>query len=366
MEVALGRREELMPINMKRAGMTGAIAAAGLFALTATIAAPACAQEQISWKMQSAYPGSLVQLGASGKDFAEQVETISGGDFKIRFYEPNALVPALEILDAVKAGSIDAGWASAGFWAGKIPAAAFFGSVPFGPSAGEYMAWVDHGGGQEIWDSLYEPHGIKGLPCAMLAPEASGWFRSEIKSVDDLKGLKMRFFGLGARVMEKMGVSTQLLAPGDIFPALERGTLDATEFSQPAIDLNLGFYQVAKHYYFPGWHQQSTYLELLVNLDTWNNLTETQRAQVETACRSTIQATIAEGEAIQLEALKTLEEKGVAIHEWPDEILAELETAWNEVAAEESAKDADFKRVWESLSTFRESYKGWKSLGYLN
>ena len=298
-----------MQITMKQAGMAAAIAA-GLLVIAGTMSGPACAEEQVSWKMQSAYPGSLVQLGTSGKHFAEQVGAISGGDFRIRFYEPNALVPALEILDAVKAGSIDAGWASAGFWAGKIPAAAFFGSVPFGPSIGEYMAWVDYGGGREIWDSLYEPYGIKGLPCAMLAPEASGWFRSEIETADDLQGLKMRFFGLGARVMEKMGVSTQLLAPGDIFPALERGTLDATEFSQPAIDLNLGFYQVAKHYYFPGWHQQSTYLELLVNLDTWKALSDTQRAQVETACRANIQTTIAEGEAIQVEALENAARQG--------------------------------------------------------
>ena len=187
----------------------------------------------------------------------------------------------------------------------------------------------------------------------------------EIETADDLQGLKMRFFGLGARVMEKMGVSTQLLAPGDIFPALERGTLDATEFSQPAIDLNLGFYQVAKHYYFPGWHQQSTYLELLVNLDTWKALSDTQRAQVETACRANIQTTIAEGEAIQVEALNTLRDKGVVIHQWPEEILASLEAAWLEVVAEESAEDADFKRVWESLSAFRETYQTWNSLGYL-
>ena len=343
----------------------GAAATALVMASALTLGTPTEAADTIKWKMQSAYPSSLVQLGASGKDLASQVEKISGGEFKIRFYEPNALVPALEILEAVKAGSIDAGWASAGFWAGKIPAAAFFGSVPFGPGSGEYMAWIDYGGGQEIWDSLYEPHGIKGLPCAMLAPEASGWFRSEISSVEDLKGLKMRFFGLGARVMEKLGVSTQLLAPGDIFPALERGTLDATEFSQPAIDLNLGFHQVAKHYYFPGWHQQSTYLELLVNLDKWNALADSQRAQIETACKANIQKTIAEGEAIQIEALKTLRDKGVQIHQWSADILEHLETAWQAVAEEEAEKDPDFKKVWQSLSSFREGYQTWNSLAYL-
>ena len=355
-------REKMRSIfkNSLKAGAAALALSVGVSASSAAVAA-----DTVKWKMQSAYPGTLVQLGASGKDFARQVEKISGGDFKIRFYEPNALVPALEILDAVKAGAIDAGWASAGFWAGKIPAAAFFGSVPFGPGSGEYMAWVDHGGGQEIWDSLYEPHGIKGLPCAMLAPEASGWFRTEMSSTEDLQGLKMRFFGLGARVMEKLGVSTQLLAPGDIFPALERGTLDATEFSQPAIDLNLGFHQVAKHYYFPGWHQQSTYLELLVNLDKWKSLSETQRAQIETSCRANIQQTIAEGEAIQINALKTLREKGVQIHQWSPDVLAQLQTAWQAVAEEEAERDPDFKKVWESLSSFRDSYQTWNNLAYL-
>lgn len=339
--------------------------AGALLSLSGLIGPAALAGDVVKWKMQSAYPGSLVQLGASGKDLAESVDVISGGKFKIRFYEPNALVPALEILDAVKAGSIDAGWASAGFWAGKIPAAAFFGSVPFGPGSGEYMAWVDYGGGQEIWDSLYEPHGIKGIGCAMLAPEASGWFRNEIATVDDLTGLKMRFFGLGARVMEKLGVSTQLLAPGDIFPALERGTLDATEFSQPAIDLKLGFHQVAKHYYFPGWHQQSTYLELLVNLEKWKALSPMQQAQIETACRANVQKTIAEGEAIQIEALRILGEKGVEIHHWPDDVLETLETAWAEVAVEQAADNPDFKKVWDSLSSFREGYRTWNRLAYL-
>jgi len=323
------------------------------------------ADSEIKWKMQSAYPGGLVQLGASGKYFASQLEVISGGNMKVKFYEPNALVPALEILGAVQTGSIDAGWAAAGFWAGKVPAASFFGSVPFGPNAGEYMAWLSYGGGQEIWDELYKPLGVKGIACGMLAPESSGWFRKEIKSLTDLKGLKMRFYGLGAKVMEKHGVSTQLMAPGDIFPALERGTLDATEFSQPAIDLKLGFYQVAKHYYFPGWHQQASLLELLVNLEKWNALSDTQRSQIDTVCSANMQLTLAEGEAIQFDALATLEEKGVNIHSWSNEILAELQKSWNEVVVEESAENADFKRVWDSLSAFRAKYSKWNSVGYL-
>ena len=175
----------------------------------------------------------------------------------------------------------------------------------------------------------------------------------------------MRFFGLGAKVMEKIGVSTQLIAGGDIFPALELGTIDATEFSMPAVDLDLGFYQVAKHYYFPGWHQQSTLFELMVNMDKWNKLSDTQKVQIESACGDNIRNGIAEGEAIQVEALNTLESKGVKIHRWSEEILNTLESAWLEVVEEESAKNEDFKRSWESLSTFRKNIEKWKSLGYL-
>ncbi len=281
-------------------------AIAGLAAgVTLALGSTADAQEKrVKWKMASTFPGSLVQLGTGGKFVEKQINAVSGGSFQIKFFEPKALVPPFEIFDAVAKGSIDAGWSASGYWVGKMPSAAFFTAIPFGPSAGEYMAWINHGGGRQIWDDLYKPHGVKAIPCAIIAPEASGWFRKPINSVDDLKGLKMRFFGLGAKVMEKMGVSTQLLAAGDIFPALERGTIDATEFSMPAIDLSLGFYQVAKHYYFPGWHQQSSILEVLVNLEKWNALSATQRSQLEIVCRANMQTMLAEGEAIQVAALK--------------------------------------------------------------
>ena len=243
---------------------------AGLAAgvLSAAILAAGLAQaedERVRWNMASWFPSSLTQLGTLGKSMVDRLDRISGGNVQIKFFEPNALIPAKECFDAVAAGSVDACWSTPGYWYGKEPALAMFAAVPFGPRAGEYMGWIYYGGGYELWDAIYEPHGLKSLPCGVIAPEASGWFRKEINSIEDLAGLKMRFFGLGAKVMEKIGVSTQLIAGGDIFPALERGSIDATEYSMPAIDLNLGFYQVAKHYYFPGWHQQATMFELLMN-----------------------------------------------------------------------------------------------------
>jgi TRAP-type mannitol/chloroaromatic compound transport system substrate-binding protein len=315
--------------------------------------------------MASTFSGSLTQLGTLGVRFQDQIAKVSNNNIKVKFFDPGALVPALEIFDAVSSGSIDAGWSTPGYWAGKVPALPLFAAVPFGPSTGEYMAWIYQGGGYELYQEIYERHNIKGILCGIIPPEASGWFRKEINSIEDMKGMKMRFFGLGAKVMEKIGVSTQLIAGGDIFPALELGTIDATEFSMPAVDLKLGFYQVAKHYYFPGWHQQSTFFELMINMDKWNQLSELHKIQIETVCGDNIRHGIAEGEALQIDALEQLKEKGVIVHKWSTDILNTLEKAWMEVVVEESAKDEDFKKAWDSLNKFRKRYETWKSLGYL-
>ena len=315
----------------------------------------AAAPSSVSMKMASSFPSSMVQIGSMGVHLSKSIEQISGGSFEVKFFEPGALVPALEIFDAVSTRAIDAGWTASGYWAGKIPALQFFTAVPFGPSTGEYMAWLYFGGGIEIYDSLYAKYNIKGFPCGAVAPEASGWFREEINTPEDLKGLKMRFFGLGAKVMEKLGVSTQLIAGGDIYPALELGTIDATEFSMPAIDLELGFYQIAKHYYFPGWHQQST-IEMIINMDRWNSLSDQRQAQIRVACGENFRMSIAEGEAIQFDALKELENHGVTAHRWSDEMMSTFSGAWDDVVEEEAAADPDFARVWESLRSFREKY----------
>ena len=356
-------------------GLIGLIIGAviGLYALAPTDGgetatsevATSAASATVRWKMASSFPGELAQLGTLGKRFEQKVQAASNDSLRIKFYEPGALVPALEIFDAVSSGSLDAGWSSSGYWAGKIPAVQFFAAVPFGPDPGEYLAWIQFGGGRELSEELYAPHNIHPLQCGMISPEGSGWFREEINSVEDLKGLKMRFFGLGAKVMEKLGVSTQLLAGGDIFPALELGTIDATEFSMPAIDLDLGFYQIAKHYYFPGWHQPSSFLELIINKDRWDALSPAHKTIIETACGDSIAVGIAEGEAMQFGALKELQAKGVNFHRWSPEILGALEGAWTEVVAEEAAANPDFARVWESLRKFREDYKLWADLGQL-
>lgn len=321
--------------------------------------------EPVNWRMTSAFSSSLVMLGTMGKRLEEKISLVSDGDITLKFHEPGALAPPLEAFDAISYGAIEASWATSGYWGGKVPALQLFAAVPFGPDAPEYIAWYYQGGGKEIARDIYHRNNIHGLVCGMSPPEASGWFKKKINNVGDLKGLKVRYFGLGARVLEKLGASAQLLAGGDIFPALELGVIDGAEFSMPVVDYEMGFYQVAKHYYFPGWHQQATFFELMINLDAWNSLTASQQAQIEMVCGDNVRHGIAEGEALQAAALKALQGKGVTLETWPDDVLEALEVAWLEVAAEESAKDEEFRRAWESLSKFRTEYAIWRERGYL-
>ena len=330
-----------------------------------SLAPPPAEPPTIRWKMGSAYASTLPQLGTLAKKLDRDIWRVSDGRLEIKFHEPGTLVPPLEMFEAVRAGVIDAAFSSPGFWGNKIPALQLFAAVPFGPSAKEYLAWIYFGGGQELFELIYHANGIHSVFCGLTAPEASGWFRKRIRTVEDLKGLKMRFFGLGARVMEKLGVTTTRLTDGDIFVALETGAIDAAEFSMPAIDLKLGFHRMAKNYYFPGWHQPATMFELMVNLKKWNDLSVTQRAQVEAVCGDNIRYGLAEGEAAQFAALKEMQSQGVVLRRWPGEILDALRDAWAKVAREESKEDDDFRRVWKSLSAFREDYTIWQELSLL-
>ena len=322
--------------------------------------------EKVRWKMASSFSGQLILAGTMGKELEAQVAKLSNDEIELKFFDPGALVPALEIFDAVSAGAVNAGWSTPGFWAGKVPALQFFSAVPFGPSAGEMVAWMYHGGGLELMQEIYARYNIYSQPCMLIPPEGAGWFTREINSIEELKGLKMRFFGLGAKVMEKIGVSTQLIAAGDIFPALELGTIDATEFSLPAIDLDLGFHAVAKHYYFPGWQQPTSLGEFMVNLDDWNSLSQVHKETINTVCKANMLRTFALGDAVQFPALKEIQAKGVTLHRWPQETLDVLESAWHEVVEEMASENEDFARVWASLKSFREEYKIWEDLGYLD
>ncbi|WP_069300484.1 TRAP transporter substrate-binding protein [Neptunicoccus sediminis] len=318
-------------------------------------------------EMQSIFPQSLPLLGKPAWDVSERVDTLTAGGIKFDVKAPGEIVSTGEVWDSVSTGAVESSWYSIGFAEGVVPAAPLFTTFPFGPDIKEYAAWWYYGGGQEKWSEMTESkYNIKTIHCSTLVPEASGWFRDEIKSLDDLKGKKMRFFGLGASVMGKLGVEAQSMGLADTMSALNTGAIDSAELGFPFLDNMVGMYDHAKHYYFPGWHQQTSFLSVIINLDTWNDLSDQERAIIETACEAQVLKTMAEGEAVQLEPLAKMQaENGVIVHEWPEEILNAYEAAWTEVAAEKSAADEDFKTTWESIQTFRENYSEWKNIGYL-
>ena len=345
---------------MSKKSILSAVAVAAMAAGVVGLATSADAQDRVRWKLHSAWGSSVPHLGTSAVRFSENIERMSGGAFIMKFHEPGALIPANEGFDATSKGSIESAWTTAGYDVGKYPALAFFTAVPFGPSMGEYFAWKMFGGGNEIQKEIYGNHGIHQMDCFAIGPETSGWFKEEVTDLEQLRGLKMRFFGLGARVMQKLGVSTQLLAGGDIFPALEKGVIDATEFSMPAMDIKYGFYQIAKNNYFPGWHQQVSISQLLINKEKWDELPDQFQAMIEIGCGDSIHHTYAETEYVNPFAMVEMGEKyGVQTRRWTDEQIATFEKAWNEVVAEDSETDPLFARVAESYSEFRKAYAKW-------
>lgn len=319
-------------------------------------------------KLQQAYSKDLPVLGTSVQWWANQLQEASDGSLKVKIYEPGKLVQPFEILDAVSSGKIDAGCAGAGFWAGKLPAAPLFSSIPFGPEAAEYVAWMFQGNGLKLNQEMYDQAGynVKVLPTIMLSPETGGWFREPINSLDDLKGKRMRFLGYGGKVMEKLGMAVTMMPPAELFPALEKGVLDATEFSMPTIDKRLGFHKIAKYNYFPGWHQQATFVDILINKDKWNSLSKSQQTLIEMSTYASILNSIAEGEASQGIAIKNnIEKNNVKNMYWSDQELATFKKSWDEVAEDEAQKNPIFKKAYEDLKSFRADYSYWQGVGFL-
>lgn len=319
-------------------------------------------------KLTCFYGTNIPILGDNIVYLAKRVELVSAGNIKFKLFDPGKLVGPMEVLDAVSSGKIEAGYSTPAFWMGMMPAAPLFSAVPFGPDTSEYLAWFLAGNGMKLYQEMYDrsEFNVKVLLMAIIPPESSGWFKKKIETVEDLKGLKMRFFGLGGLVMQKMGVSVNILPGGEIFPALEKKVIDATEFSMPVIDENMGFHKLAKYNYFPGWHQQASAFELLINKNVWNSLSSTQQIVIEMACRDTIVYSIATGEASQAAVLQRNELKHeVETLSWPPEIIEAYREKWLEVVNEQSAADSFFKKVWDDYSDFRRKYATWGSKAYL-
>lgn len=339
--------------------------AAGVAAAT-TLAGTAQA-EDLRWKMPIAFSSNLPGLGSPAPWVAENLTTASDGSIQVRVYEPGKLVPAFDILQSVSDGKVEAGYTWIGYDQGKVPAIPLFAAVPFGLKPWSFTAWYYYGGGHEMLQEVYANKGfnVHAQLCGIIGPETAGWFAEDITSLEDYQGLKIRFAGLGGKVMERLGASVTMMPGGELFQALEKGTIDATEFSMPAIDQVLGFDQVVKFNLFPGWHQQFTAQYMLINNDEWEKTTDAQKALVEASCTAATMRALSEGEYLNGAVLQGFQEKGVTASQIPEEVLIELKAVTDEVLAEEAANDEDFARVYESQQEFLESYKVWDTRAYL-
>lgn len=332
---------------------------------TVAMVASASAVERIRWKVPNAFPSHLPAIGENAQIVADMLNAISAGEIQFRIFEPGSLVPPFELTDAVQNGSIEAGYTWVGYDAGKIPASPLFAARPFGMEPWEFTAWWYDGGGQELGEEIYGARNVHPILCGINGPETAGWFRKEINSMADLEGLKIRFAGLGGEVLQKAGASVTLIPGGEIFQALEKGAIDASEFSMPAVDQTLGFDKVAKINYFPGWHQTYTTFHLLINKDIWDGFDDQTKAMFDVACTATTIRSLSRGEAIQPDVIKGFPDKGVEAKTVPEEMLRELQKISAEVMAEQAAADEDFKKVFESQEEFAKNYQIWKSLAYL-
>ena len=341
------------------------IAALSALVLGTGMSTPAEAQEKIRWKVQATFNTGWPALGDPAARLADTLKTVTDGRINLKIYEPGKIVPPLEISPSISRGDLPAAYNYMAYDQGRIPAAVLFSAVPFGMEPQEYAAWWFEDEGAELAAELYHKQNIHPLLCSTIGPETAGWFRTPIKKLSDLEGLKIRFSGLGGQVLNRIGASATLMAGGEIFGALEKGTLDATEYSMPAIDEILGFYKIAKYNLFPGWHQPSTSTHFMVNLDMWKGLSAADQALFEMACTAATMRALTTGEALQGAQIKSFEGKGVTAAKLPDDVIAELKRVTIEVMNEEAAKDADFKRIWESQKAFHADYQIWKEWGYL-
>ena len=306
------------------------------------------------WRLVTSWPKNYPGLGMAPEKIANLVEEMSNGQMQITVYGAGEQVPAFGVFDAVSSGSHQMGHSGGYFWKGKVPAAQFFTSVPFGLTADEINAWVNRGGGLELWREIYEPFNIYPIPAGNTGTQMFGWFNKEINSLEDVKGLKMRIPGIGGEVLKEAGGIPVTLPGGELFTALQTGVIDATEWVGPYNDLTFGFHQAAKYYYYPGWHEPGPMLELLINMDAWNSLPKHLQVIIETATKAVNQDTLDEYLARNNQALTELVEvHGVELRKLPDDVIEEFRAISNEILGDLAEEDEVIGKVYDSYIEFK-------------
>ena len=337
-----------------------------LYILTAALVFSACSSESTEqtnkneyktykWRLVTAWPKNYPGLGMAPERIAKLVEEMSQGQMQITVFGAGEQVQAFGVFDAVSSGSHQMGHSGSYFWKGKVPAAQFFTAVPFGLTADEINAWIHRGDGLELWREVYEPFNLYPIPAGNTGTQMFGWFNKEIKSIEDIKGLKMRIPGLGGEVFKRAGGIPITLPAGELFTSLQTGVIDATEWVGPYNDLTFGFHQAADYYYYPGWHEPGPMLELIINIDAWNSLPDHLKIIIETAAKAVNQDLLDEYTAMNNSALKELVDvHGVQLRKLPDDVIESFRKISEEVIQESIATDPVMKKVYDSYSKFKQ------------
>lgn len=329
-----------------------------------TVTAPGLINsQQYRWKMVTTWPPNFPVLGEGASLFADLVRSMSGGRLDIQVFAAGELVPPMEVFDTVSRGVAEVGHSAAYYWAGKIPAAQLFTAVPFGMNAQQTNAWLNAGGGLQLWQELYAPYGLVPMPAGNTGVQMGGWFNREINSIADFKGLKIRIAGLGGKVLKKAGASPLLLAGGEIYTGLERGVIDATEWIGPFHDRLMGFQKIAKYYYAPAWQEPGPILELLFNKRAYDQLPSDLRAILVAAANSANDWMLPQFEVRNAQALYTmLEEDKVNLRIFPEPVLQQLREYSKEVLEELAASDPKARLIYDSYRTFQDQMLPWAEI----
>jgi TRAP-type mannitol/chloroaromatic compound transport system substrate-binding protein len=331
-----------------------------------SVSSIANAKPQYKWKMVTTWPKNFPGLGTGANTVARLITEMSGGRIQVKVYGAKELVGAFEVFDAVSRGNAEMGHGAAYYWKGKSSAAQFFAAVPFGLNAQEMNGWLYHGGGLQLWKEIYAEFNLVPAAAGNTGVQMGGWFNREIKSINDLKGLKMRIPGLGGEVLKRAGGTPVSLPGGEIQTSLQSGAIDATEWVGPYNDLAFGLYKVAKFYYYPGWHEPGTTLEAMINKKAFDALPRDLQQIVTSACKVANQDMLAEYTARNNAALHTLVNKHkVKLKKFPDDVLHKLRTLSDEVVAEVASNDKNSKKVFDSFRKFRDQARAWHDISEL-
>ncbi|MGH7501924.1 MAG: TRAP transporter substrate-binding protein [Longimicrobiales bacterium] len=354
------------PANVDRRAFLGTAGAAAAGALAgcsgpeAAGGAPAViTQPNVMWRIASSFPRSLEALFGSAERLAQRLEVLTDGRFRMRAYPAGDLVPALQVMDAAQQGTVQVGHTASYYYTGKNPALAFDTGVPFGLNSRQQDAWLYRGGGLELMQGVFADFGLVTMPAGNTGAQMGGWFKREINSAAELRGLNMRIPGLGGDVMDRLGVTVQVLASGDIYPALERGAIDATEWVGPADDEKLGFHRAANFYYYPGWWEPGPSMSFMVNRAAWDQLPSGYQEAFRTAAVEAATSTITTYDAQNPAALQRLLSEGVQLRRFSTEIMEAARTAAEAILEEQAAADPTYANIHTQWKAFRDAAFGW-------